>query len=176
MNPGARGVFLATTANIRHRRETLKRDRDESVISNAASQNESYPTYTSGHSVDKTGNRIENDRERRTLRTDPNLAKILDEKNRPRARASRNIGWTDIVQRVTANNIGYRLRRMLDDSTESTFSQSPKDHHAHLEEGQRKKPKKLKYMTKEERMSHYKFFGNYSTNIDTNGEKVTSHD
>ncbi|OWF37462.1 hypothetical protein KP79_PYT04696 [Mizuhopecten yessoensis] len=152
MQPGARGVFLATAANIRQRRgnnaNTLRR-RTSSEIS---SRNPVPPSERNGDP--------QTDRDRRTLRTDPNLAKILDKKNRSRALAARHASWTDIVKRVTARKIGHRFKKALDDSVESTFSRPKMDHKAHAEEHEkRKKTPKLKNMGKEDRLSYFKYYG-----------------
>ncbi|XP_069119459.1 voltage-dependent calcium channel type A subunit alpha-1-like isoform X4 [Argopecten irradians] len=145
MQQGARGVFLATTANIRQRRENERKNLRRRVTepSDTPSDNET-------------------DRDRRALRTDPNLAKILDRKNRARAQAARNATWADIFKRVTAKRIGHRFKKVLDDSTESSFSRPKLDHHELEKEQEKlnKKPRKLKNMAKDDRLAHFKFYAN----------------
>ncbi|XP_056009827.1 voltage-dependent calcium channel type A subunit alpha-1-like isoform X8 [Ostrea edulis] len=123
------------------------------------SQESSAPTPASVRRTRKRSDGLETNG-KKYLRTEPGLARKL---NPTQPHGARKISWMNIFKRIQSKKVAFRLSSFLNNDAEMSFS-SPKSHDVHHQHDpfkkkpslRRKKTKKLKNMTKEERRIYFK--------------------
>ncbi|XP_062601559.1 uncharacterized protein LOC134263257 [Saccostrea cucullata] len=123
----------------------------------------SVPTPASSQQANRRSDEMNG---KRYLKTEPGLAKKL---NPSQPHGARKISWLNIFKRIQSKKLTYRLSSLLNNDAEMSFS-NPKSlhddhHHRHdpfkqRQPPKRKKTKKLKNMTKEERRLYFKHRAN----------------
>lgn len=91
------------------------------------------------------------------LKTEPALAQKLNP-----AHGARKTSWLNIFERIRSKKLSYRLKKFLNNEEETNSHQQSEHHHDPFRKQnplKRKKTKKLKNMTKQERRIYFKRHG-----------------
>ncbi|XP_052673838.1 voltage-dependent calcium channel type A subunit alpha-1-like isoform X25 [Crassostrea angulata] len=92
------------------------------------------------------------------LKTEPGLAQKLNP-----AHGARKTSWLNIFERIRSKKLSYRLKKFLNNEEETNSHQQSEHHHDPFRKQnplKRKKTKKLKNMTKQERRIYFKRHAN----------------